>query len=289
LRLVDGLIRAREEYELVALLDLVLERTGYHDALLREHGEEDGENRWENVLELRTVAGQYAAFPREAQLATFLEEVALVAATDELQRDQDAVTLITMHQAKGLEFPVVFLVGLEEGLMPHARSLEDSEQLEEERRLMYVAATRAAERLYLMHAFKRTMYGRSNIATPSRFLGEIPAELLKKTRSVGENSGFNQSSFLTGRSTWGSAKPAATRASSSWGPGARKNTTPLKPAANARFKAGMKVKHATFGEGIVVSSTPKADDEEVKVAFVGKGVKTLLAEFAQLELVKDKE
>jgi DNA helicase-2/ATP-dependent DNA helicase PcrA len=269
------------------LLDLLLEKTAYHDALIREHGDEDGENRWENVLELRTVAGQYAAFPQDVQLSTFLEEVALVAATDDLKGDQDLVTLITMHQAKGLEFPAVFIIGLEEGLVPHARSLEDREQLEEERRLLYVAATRAEKRLYLLHAFKRTMYGRSNIATPSRFLAEIPPDLLKQARERGERSAFAQSAIFTGRSSFGSTKASGGRSATSWGTGARKNTTPLRPASNAKFMPGMKVRHATFGEGIVVSSTQKGDDEEVAVAFVGKGVKKLLAGFANLEAAKE--
>jgi DNA helicase-2/ATP-dependent DNA helicase PcrA len=239
------------------------------------------------VLELRTVAGQYAAFPREVQLATFLEEVALVAATDDLNADQDAVTLITMHQAKGLEYPVVFLVGLEEGLIPHSRSLEDMEQLDEERRLLYVAATRAQNRLYLLHAFKRTMYGRSNIATPSRFLGDIPPDLLKKARERGERSAFSQTAMFTGRSSTFAGRPARSAASTTWGAGAKKNTTPLRPAADAKFAPGMKVRHATFGEGVVVSSRPATDDEEVTVAFVGQGVKKLLAGFARLEAVKE--
>ncbi|CAA9293821.1 MAG: ATP-dependent DNA helicase UvrD/PcrA [uncultured Chloroflexia bacterium] len=293
LRLTDGLIKLRDELALVDLLDLVLERTGYHDALVREHGDEDGETRWENVLELRTVATQYANFPRDAQLATFLEEIALVAATDDLDPNQDAVTLITMHQAKGLEYPAVFVVGLEEGLVPHSRSLEDPEQLEEERRLLYVAATRAKERLYLLHAFKRTMYGRTNIATPSRFLGDIPPDLLKRARERGERSGFGQSSIFTSRSSWGTGQAtgreagARGRAATSWGAGARKNTTPLKPVPGAKFTSGMRVRHANFGEGVVVSSTSAADDEEVTVAFVGQGIKKLLAGFAKLEVVKE--
>ena len=287
LRLVDGLIKVKADLDLVSLLDLLLEKTGYHDALIREHGDEDGENRWENVLELRTVASQYAAFPHDVQLSTFLEEVALVAATDDLTGDQDLVTLITMHQAKGLEFPVVFIVGLEEGLVPHARSLEDREQLEEERRLLYVAATRAEKRLYLLHAFKRTMYGRANIATPSRFLAEIPPDLLKQARERGAHSALTQSAIFTGRSGFGSTRQSGGRQATSWGTSARKNTTPLRPASNAKFTPGMKVRHATFGEGIVVSSTQKGDDEEVSVAFVGKGVKKLLAGFANLEAVKE--
>lgn len=295
LHLLDEFIRAKDDRDLVELLDLVLERTEYHDALVREHGPEEGETRWENVLELRTVAGQYANFPREAQLATFLEEIALVASTDELASDQDAVTLITMHQAKGLEYPVVFVVGLEEGILPHARSLEDQEQLEEERRLLYVAATRAEQRLYLLYAFKRTMYGRSNFATPSRFLQDIPAKLLKSTRDRREHVSSSQTSMFTNRSSWGARDRVATgrdnprgRTATTWGAGARKNTTPLRPSATAKYKAGMKVKHPTFGEGIVISSMPRTDDEDVTVAFVGHGVKKLTASLAKLELVTDR-
>lgn len=287
LHLTDELIKAREELGLIELLDLTLERTHFHDALLREHGDEEGENRWENVMELRTVASQYTNFAREAQLSTFLEEVALVAATDELATEQNAVTLITMHQAKGLEYPNVFIVGLEEGLLPHSRSLEDAEQLEEERRLLYVAATRAGRRLYLFYAFKRRLYGRENMSTPSRFLADIPKDLLRKTGDR-ERAGFGQSSMFTSRSSFGggSTTPGKPRSPTSWGSSAKKNTTPLKPAADAKFQPGQKVRHAQFGEGIVVSSKVQGDDEEVTVAFVGQGVKRLLAGFARLEQVK---
>ena len=290
LHMMDELIAARDEHNLIELLDLTLERTRFHDALQREHGDEEGETRWENVLELRTVAAQYGNFPREAQLPTFLEEVALVAATDDLIAEQDAVTLITMHQAKGLEYPAVFIVGLEEGLMPHARSLEDAEQLEEERRLMYVAATRAEQRLYLYYAFKRRLYGRENMAVPSRFLADIPHEYMKRREQRDrEDRSFTQSSLFTGRSQvggWPSSSGTGRRGTtSSWGQSARKNTTPIKPAASARFTPGTKVRHAQFGEGIVVSSAVKGDDEEVTVAFVGQGVKKLLASFANLQPV----
>jgi DNA helicase-2/ATP-dependent DNA helicase PcrA len=288
LHLTDELIKARDALGLVDLLDLVLDRTHFHDALLREHGDEEGENRWENVMELRTVASQYNNYVREAQLSTFLEEVALVAATDELATEQDAVTLITMHQAKGLEYPNVFIVGLEEGLLPHSRSLEDPEQLEEERRLLYVAATRAGRRLYLYYAFKRRLYGRENVNTPSRFLADIPADLLSKTRER-ERTGFGQSSLFTNRSSFGAGASTAgnkPRPTTSWGSTAKKNTTPIKPSAEAKFQPGQKVRHAQFGEGIVVSSKVQGDDEEVTVAFVGQGVKRLLAGFARLEVVK---
>jgi DNA helicase-2/ATP-dependent DNA helicase PcrA len=294
LHLMDELIKAREELGLIDLLDQTLDRAHFHDALLREHGDEEGETRWENVLELRTVASQYSNFPREAQLATFLEEVALVAATDDLVQEQDAVTLITMHQAKGLEYANVFIVGLEEGILPHSRSLEDPEQLEEERRLLYVAATRAEQRLFLYYAFKRRLYGRESVATPSRFLADIPPDLLRrKEQRDREERSFSQSSMFTGRSSIGPVKNYTTdaarkprAAATTWGSTAKKNTTPLRPAAASKFTPGQKVRHAQFGEGIVVSSKVQGDDEEVTVAFVGQGVKRLLAGFAKLEAVK---
>jgi DNA helicase II / ATP-dependent DNA helicase PcrA len=288
LHLTDELIKAKDDRGMVELLDLTLERTRFHDALEREHGPDEGENRWENVMELRTVATSYANLPRESQLATFLEEVALVASTDELATEQDAVTLITMHQAKGLEYPNVFIVGLEEGLLPHSRSLEDPEQLEEERRLLYVAATRARKRLYLYYAFKRRLYGRENVATPSRFLADIPRDLVqRREQRERESSGWGQSTMFTGRSSFGSRPGASGSAgrSSSWGNTARKNTTPFKPPSNATFSPGQKVRHEQFGDGIVVSSKAQGDDEEVTVAFVGKGVKRLLAGFAKLQKI----
>src|SRR5204863_4215477 len=128
-------------------------------------------------VELHNVATNYVNLPREAQLPTFLEEVALVSDVDVVKEARDSITCITLHQAKGLEYPVVFLVGLEEGLLPHSRSLDDRDALEEERRLFYVGATRARARLYLLYAFKRTIFGRTSPSTPSRFLADIPRDM----------------------------------------------------------------------------------------------------------------
>ncbi|MGD8599410.1 MAG: UvrD-helicase domain-containing protein, partial [Anaerolineae bacterium] len=155
--LLEELIQARHELNLLELLDLVLERSGY--AAYVQDGTEEGQNRWENILELRTVAREYADLSVEAALTTFLEEVALVSDVDSLDEQVDAPTLLTLHSAKGLEFPVVFIVGMEEKLFPHSRSMEDAEQLEEERRLCYVGVTRAKEYLYLLYTFRRTLYG----------------------------------------------------------------------------------------------------------------------------------
>jgi DNA helicase-2/ATP-dependent DNA helicase PcrA len=283
LRIVDELIAARQEHDLGGLMDLLFARLEFQEALLREYGEEEGRDRWNNVVELRNVAENYVNMPREAQLPTFLEEVALVSDLDSMQEERDAITCITLHQAKGLEYPVVFLVGLEEGLLPHTRSLDDPEALDEERRLFYVGATRAKQRLYLLYAFRRTSYGRTNMSKPSRFLGDIPRELLKQMpkRSQAE---LAQSSMFTQRSGLGAGAGARRIQPGS----AAANVTPSRPARaqqpqEVRFFAGQKVRHATFGDGIVVSSKLVEGDEEVTVAFTGKGVKRLLASFARLE------
>ena len=165
------------------LLDEVLEASGYR-AMLAD-GSEEGEERWANLLELRSVTTRYDDLEPEDALDRLLEETALVADQDSYEGNADAVTLITLHAAKGLEFPVVFIAGLEEGLFPHSRALEDERQLEEERRLAYVGITRAKRRLYLSHAWRRATWGMGQAAVPSRFLLEIPAELMVGPRLGG--------------------------------------------------------------------------------------------------------
>ena len=158
------------------LLDDVLEASGYR-AMLAD-GSEDGEERWANLLELRSVTTRYDDLEPDDALDRLLEETALVADQDSYEGDADAVTLITLHAAKGLEFPVVFIAGLEEGLFPHSRALDDEKELEEERRLAYVGITRAKRRLFLSHAWRRSTWGMGQASVPSRFLLEIPAELM---------------------------------------------------------------------------------------------------------------
>jgi DNA helicase II / ATP-dependent DNA helicase PcrA len=162
------------------LLDAVLEESGYR-AMLAD-GSEEGEERWANLLELRSVTTRYEDLSPDDALDRFLEEAALVADQDSYEVGADAVTLITLHAAKGLEFPVVFIGGLEEGVFPHSRSLDDQKQLEEERRLAYVGITRAKRRLFLSHAARRATWGQGGLSVPSRFLFEIPAELMAGPR-----------------------------------------------------------------------------------------------------------
>ena len=172
--MAEFIARSRE-LNLVDLFDLVVESTGYKQYL---SGLVDGEERWENVLELRTVAQEYRDLKPPEGLAAFLEGVALVSDVDGLEESVDAVTLITLHQAKGLEFPVVFIVGMEDGILPHFKSIDDPEQLEEERRLCYVGITRAKKRVYLVRAFRRSLMGSSTPRQPSRFLKDIPPHLI---------------------------------------------------------------------------------------------------------------
>ncbi len=168
--------------DLPELLDTVLEESGYRAMLM--DGSQDGEDRWGNLLELREVVDRYGDLDPADALDRLLEETALVADQDAYAGDADKVTLITLHAAKGLEFDVVFISGLEEGVFPHARALEDPRQMEEERRLAYVGLTRARRRLYLTHAAQRATWGRSGFSVPSRFLLEIPAELMHGPRLV---------------------------------------------------------------------------------------------------------
>ncbi len=170
------------------LLDAVLEETGYR-AMLAD-GSEEGEERWANLLELRSVTTRYDDLEPDDAIDRFLEETALVADQDSYEAGADAVTLITLHAAKGLEFPIVFIAGLEEGIFPHSRSLDDEKQLEEERRLAYVGITRAKRRLFLSHAVRRATWGQGTMSVPSRFLFEIPADLMTGPR-LGPRADFD--------------------------------------------------------------------------------------------------
>lgn len=260
LNLMEKLITHSRELNLVDLLDLVVANSGYKEYIL---GRPDGEERWENILELRTVAEQYRDLKPPNGLATFLEGVTLVSDVDGLEESVDAVTLITLHQAKGLEFPVVFMVGMEDGILPHFRSFDDPGQMEEERRLCYVGVTRAKRRVYLVRAFRRSLMGSSTVNKPSRFLSDIPAHL------------------ITGKALWAGEDSSAATAVYSWNKASVPNGT--SSLAVSELKAGDHVRHDQFGDGIVVSCQSVKDDEEVVVVFDGVGLKKLLLSFAHLE------
>jgi len=259
LNLMEGLMARSRELNLVDLLDLVVESSGYKEYILSGVG---GEERWDNILELRTVAQQYRDLKPPGGLAAFLEGVALVSDVDGLDDSVDAVTLITLHQAKGLEFPVVFIVGVEDGILPHFKSFDDPIQIEEERRLCYVGVTRAKQKVYLVRAFRRSLMGSSAVNRPSRFLNDIPQHL------------------ISGGGLWQGEETQIAANMYSW------NKAPAPSLETPELKAGDHVRHAQFGDGVVVSCQPVKDDEEVAVVFNGAGVKKLLLSFAKLEKVE---
>lgn len=281
--MIEELNRARHELNLLELLDLLLERTGY--ATYVQDGTDEGQVRWENILELRTVARDYAELPVETALTTFLEEVALVSDVDNLDDRVDAPTLLTLHAAKGLEFPVVFVVGMEEGLFPHSRSMDDPEQMEEERRLCYVGVTRAKERLYFLHTFRRTLYGESSVREPSRFLRDIPTHLVKgrekKREARQESLGLGAGRFM-GRKRTGFT---------SFSPDQGTRRAPAEPPQPSvpHFETGDEVLHEVFGQGMVIESKPAGGDEQVTVAFAGVGLKRLMAGLAPMEKIEKTE
>ncbi len=256
--MIDDFIARSRELPPAKLFDLIVKRTGYESYLMQQPG---GEERWDNVLELRTLVKQYSDLEPSQGLAAFLEGVALVSDVDGLDESVEAATLITLHQAKGLEFPVVFIVGMEDGVLPHFRSFDDPVQMEEERRLCYVGVTRAKQRVYLVRAFRRSLMGNTVVNKPSRFLADIPRSLLAGADRPLEREG-QQSADIP---SWD--EPQA--------------PTMVVP----ELKAGCHVRHAAFGEGVVVSYRQADGDAEVVVAFDGAGVKKLLLSFAPLEKV----
>ncbi len=259
LSLLQEFAHRSKELNLRDLFDLVVKKTGYKEYLL---GGENGEERRDNILEFRTVAGDYRELKPGEGLTSFLEGVTLVSDVDGLDETVDAVTLVTLHQAKGLEFPVVFIIGVEDGILPHFKSLDEPQQLEEERRLCYVGITRARQRVYLVYAFRRNLMGSSMVSKPSRFLNDIPQHLIAPNYLwQGEDSQVIPSVY-------------------SW----NKSRAPAPSPDTPEFKPGDHVRHAQFGEGVVVSCHQVKDDKEVVVAFTkGVGVKKLMLSFANLE------
>ena len=240
---------------LIDLFDRLLNDTAYKAFL--DDGTDEGTERWENILELRGLAAE----DPDLSLAAFLEQVALVSDQDTLTEDMNAPVLLTLHAAKGLEFPAVFIVGLDEGLLPHYRSLDDSEAMAEERRLFYVGLTRAQDRLFLVRAFRRHSFGTGGVCEPSRFLDDIPGDRVEG-------------------SPWPTRARAAYERQTRWEPA---SSVPPEP----RFRPGMRVAHAAFGEGLVLESQLDRDDEIITIQFEGGAVKRLAASLAPLNVLDD--
>jgi DNA helicase-2/ATP-dependent DNA helicase PcrA len=247
------------------LFDRIVNDLNFKDYI--DDQSEEGEDRWDNVQELKRLALDYST----RTLEEFLENVALVSDQDTLA-EGNVPTLLTLHAAKGLEFGAVFIVGLDDGIMPHSRSFDDPESMEEERRLFYVGITRAKDRLYLLRAVQRGGRGYSEEQLPSRYLEDLPAELIQGRSRTGRSLRPRES-----QTTWSSVSR-------------NEGTRPSEPRAarviETRFRAGTRVKHATWGEGIVLDSRVDGDDELVDVVFESVGIKRLAASLANLIVVR---
>ena len=275
---LEKLIELSKREKVVDLVDRVVEDTGFRNFI--QNSDDSPQERWENIMELRATAQEFNAEAPPDGLATLLERLSLVADMDNYEDADDSITLITLHQAKGLEFPVVFMVGMEEGLLPHSRSLDDEDQLEEERRLCYVGMTRAEKLLYLTRAFRRSIFGATRAGEGSRFLRDIPAELITSGSGPtnGSAGGTSRSFGKPGESkgpswnTWQAPTPVINRA---------------KPeSARPTLSVGDSVRHNAFGEGVVTRVDVTASDTEVTIEFEGGvGQKRLLLSFAPLEKI----
>ncbi len=277
--IIFELMNLASEAPVEDLIDRVLRDTGYLEELENERTPQ-AQSRIDNLHELISVAQEFAASEEENNLENFLAHVALVSDIDDTELGEDAITLMTLHSSKGLEFPVVFLVGMEEGLFPHARTLMDETEIEEERRLCYVGITRAKEKLFLSSTKMRTIYGNTVTYPPSRFLQEIPARLVKTIKRQERFSALENFKQVSEKYSARPQKPASTFNPHSF--------MPQKPAAAAggtgtRFNTGDRVSHSKWGEGMVVSVKDSPDGQEVKVAFAGAGVRSLLTKYAVLK------
>jgi DNA helicase-2/ATP-dependent DNA helicase PcrA len=248
----------------LALIDRILADVDYQSYL--DDGTEEGLDRWENVLELRRLAAEAEA--ESKGLTDFLEGIALVSDQDTVDASANVPTLLTLHAAKGLEFPVVFITGLEDGTLPHSRSFEDPEAMAEERRLLYVGITRAKDRLFLLHSLNRTTYGYSEPAEPSRYLEDIPAELLDGVNPWGNFSTSTQ---------------RQARINMTWGARAKQP----EPEIKASYEAGQKVSHPTLGPGMVLKTEVSDGEEIVDVFFENGGLKKLVASLAKLDVIEE--
>lgn len=292
--MIRNLHQMVEYLTVTELVEKMLELSNYRDEYKKDKTLE-GQARLENIDEFLSVTQDFEAKNEDKSLINFLTEMALVADVDSLASDESSkVILMTMHSAKGLEFPVVFIVGMEESIFPMGRAMGNDDELEEERRLAYVGITRAEQQLFLSHAQSRMLYGRTMYNAPSRFIREIPEELIERIANARREGGFGRATFgggsRAGSSQWGQS--AGSTASGSFakatptvevskprGPVVDRDTSALD------FKPGDKVKHNKWGIGTVVSVKGTGDDMELNIAFPDIGVKRLLARFAPVDKV----
>ena len=272
--MIFDLLNDIEGKDVLSLIETVIKQTGYGDMLDKEaEHDPQGESRKENVGEFLSVAKDYMDSNPEGNLQDFLENVALVSDVDDFESSDSKVTLMTLHAAKGLEFPVVFLTGLDEGLFPHSRTLMDPAQVEEERRLAYVGITRAERQLYVTNAVTRTMYGRISAYMPSRFLAEIPPQFMEDYH--------RKSAMPQSRTT---AVPGKQRVSILTKPVA--SSLPKKHAVTDTFAKGDKVRHKIWGIGTVLDVIGEGPNMQMKIQFPTKGVRQVVVKYAPLEKIQ---
>lgn len=272
--MIFDLLNDIEGKDVLSLIETVIKQTGYGDMLDKEaEHDPQGESRKENVGEFLSVAKDYMDSNPDGNLQDFLENVALVSDVDDFESSDSKVTLMTLHAVKGLEFPVVFLTGLDEGLFPHSRTLLDPAQVEEERRLAYVGITRAERQLYVTNAITRTMYGRISAYMPSRFLAEIPPQLMEDYH--------RKSAMPQSRTT---AVPGKQRVSILTKPVA--SSLPKKHAVTDTFAKGDKVRHKIWGIGTVLDVIGEGTNMQMKIQFPTKGVRQVVVKYAPLEKIQ---
>ena len=295
-KVIEDIKRQEGSILVSELIEKVVKDTGYLDSLTQEETIEN-QTRIENIAEFVAVAQEYEKEAASPSLADFLENIALVSDLDEKsEENSEAITLMTMHSAKGLEFPVVFLPGMEEGVFPGYRSIGNESEIEEERRLCYVGITRAREKLYISCAKRRTLFGNTSMNAESRFLAEIPENLMegyqkynKLDREYEEANSYGVSTY----SLWSDNKPSSNSykiSASSISNDVVKNINGHKMAVTQMhadlsvFEKGKFVMHKRFGPGVITNITPEEDDLMLEIMFERSGMKRLMAKFAQLEV-----
>ena len=306
---IEELRVKKDDIQISELIKETLKKSGYTKALEDENTVE-AENRIENLDEFLTVAIEFEEESADNKLSDFLEGITLSSDIDNMEETEDTVTLMTLHSAKGLEFPVVFLVGLEEGIFPGYKSISEPKELEEERRLCYVGITRAKENLFLTCSKQRTIFGSTSCNQVSRFLKEIPSELLDGyEEALGEREETN-SIFTDSKYSWtygskdnGNIKtykvdktePAVAAASTNSGFMFRTaesflNSITKKSTNNnvdlSKYKEGVRIFHKKFGEGTISVVEPEGEDLKVDINFDKVGHKRLMAKFANLEVIE---
>jgi DNA helicase-2/ATP-dependent DNA helicase PcrA len=281
-QMISALRALKDQVSLVELYDAMLEQSGYRLAL-EAQGTQEAQGRLENIQELKSNMVDYQKRCEEAgdvpTLEGFLEELSLISDVDKYDENADVVTMMTMHSAKGLEFPKVFIVGAEDGLFPSYRSMESEEEMEEERRLCYVAMTRAKRELYITSSKRRMLYGQTTYGKPSRFIEEIPPELIEEVETRPQRPAYGQQTGgwqRGGTVAWQQGTPQReTKRMAAPSP-----SFASKPSPAPEFRAGMAVRHKAFGPGVVKEVTPMGGDLLLRIEFDKAGEKLMMAKTA---------